>query len=166
MPQAAQKSRSAREEERTSKEEPGVPRFKLAFRRFDFVRIGATDLGSTSGTASGEPFDSVSLDIYPVSSLGGQLAGQQITPFAEAFAGGGYMRRVQFDRTIPTLYWQLGIDAGTEIFVSPHAFISVALGYLHPVNGFAATSTTGTNTSASFMSVCVDTWSFKLGFGI
>jgi hypothetical protein len=185
----------ARQPAREDRSEPGVPRFKLGFRRFDFVRVGATDLGSTSGTASSEPFDSVSIDIYPVSSLvrfglttqygwqagtlnaggdyfvaqsfslGAQMARQQVTPFAEAFAGGGYMRRVQFDRTIPTVYWQLGIDAGTEIFVSHDAFLSVALGYLHPVNGFAMTQTSGTTTSASFKSVYVDTWSFKLGVG-
>jgi hypothetical protein len=185
----------ARQPARDDRSEPGVPRFKLGFRRFDFVRVGASDLGSTSGTASSEPFDSVSIDIYPVSSLvrfglttqygwqagtlnaggdyfvaqsfslGAQLARQQVTPFAEAFAGGGYMRRVQFDRTIPTVYWQLGIDAGAEIFVSHDAFFSVALGYLHPVNGFAVTQVSGTTTSASFKSVFVDTWSFKLGVG-
>jgi hypothetical protein len=190
---AATVARQPARDERSG--EYGVARFKLGFRRFDFVRVGASDVGSTSGTASSEPFDSVSIDIYPVSSLvrfglttqygwqagtlnaggdyfvaqsfslGAQMPRQQITPFAEAFAGGGYMRRVQFDRTIPTVYWQLGIDAGAEIFMSHDAFLSVALGYLHPVNGFAVTQVSGTTTSASFKSVFVDTWSFKLGVG-
>jgi len=44
-----------------------LPRFQLAFRRFDFVQIGAA--GAVPGLAATEPFNSVSLDIYPVSSL-------------------------------------------------------------------------------------------------
>ena len=46
---------------------PSVPRLKLAFRRFDFVRLGAT--GSTDGTAASEPFNSLSIDVYPLSSF-------------------------------------------------------------------------------------------------
>jgi hypothetical protein len=172
---------------------PGVPHIKLGFRRFDFVRVGATTPGSSDGTAASEPFDVLSIDLYPVSSyvrfgtstqygwqggslsggdyfiaqsfsLGAQLPHRQITPFAEGFVGGGYMRRVQFDRSIPTAYWHLGVDAGAEIYMSRLAYFSVALGYLHPVNGFAgANLATG---SESFISVFVDTWSFKLGIGL
>jgi hypothetical protein len=42
--------------------------------------------------------------------------------------------------------------------MSTHGYVSVALGYLHPVNGYAR--------EQSFTSVYVDTWSFKLGIGI
>lgn len=165
-----------------------VPRLKLGYRRFSFVRPGTTNPGTTTGAAASQAFNSVSLDLYPLSwyvrmglstqygwesgrfnsggdyfiaqsfSLGGQLPGQTFTPFFEGFAGGGYMRRVQFERTIPTAYWQLGVDAGVEFFLARYAFISAALGYLHPVNGFAR--------ETSFASVYVDTWSFKLGFGL
>jgi hypothetical protein len=161
------------------------PRLKLAYRRFDFVRVGAS--GSSAGTVAGEPFDSVSVDVYPLSSLvriglssqygwqsgaglsggdyfaaeslsaGAQLRGGRVVPFGEAFGGIGYMRRLQFERTIPTAYWQLGVDAGAEIFFADNGFVSVALGYLHPVNGFAM--------QQKFVSVFVDTWSFKLGVG-
>jgi hypothetical protein len=162
------------------------PRLKLSFRRFEFVQIGAS--GSPSGTVAREPFNTVSVDVYPVSnfvrvglstqygwqsgtflangdyfaaeslSVGAQLPGGRVVPFAEAFAGIGYMRRLQFDRTIPTAYWQLGVDAGAEIYFARTGFVSLALGYLRPVNGFVQLQ--------QFQTVYVDTWSFKLGLGI
>ena len=168
-------------------DERNVPRVKLGYRRFSFVRPGATNPVSPSAAAT-QPFHSLSLDFYPLSSfvrvglssqygwesggfggggdyfvaqsfsLGGQYPGRQFTPFVEALGGGGYMRRLQFGRTIPTAYWQLGVDAGVEFFLARYAFISAAIGYLHPVNGFAQ--------ETSFASVYVDTWSFKLGFGL
>ncbi len=164
-----------------------TPTIGIGYRRFSFVQIGAT--GSSNGSAASEPFDSLSLDFYPISrlirlgfstqygwqsgqfgtgngdyfvaesaSLGVQSAGPVVTPFAEAFAGGGYMRRFQFDRTVPTAYWQLGVDAGASFFLGDVGYVSLALGYLHPVNGFVK--------ETSFTSVYVDTWSLKLGIGL
>jgi hypothetical protein len=166
-----------------------TPTIGIGYRRFSFVQVGATPSGSTTGSATSEPFDSLSLDFYPISrlvrfglstqygwqsgqfgtgngdyfiaqslSLGMQSAGAVVTPFAEGFAGGGYMRRFQFDRTVPTAYWQLGIDAGASFFLGDVGYVSVALGYLHPVNGFVK--------ETSFTSVYVDTWSLKLGIGL
>ncbi len=166
-----------------------TPTIGIGYRRFSFVQVGATPSGSTTGSATSEPFDSLSLDFYPISrlvrfglstqygwqsgqfgtgngdyfiaqsvSLGVQSAGAVVTPFAEAFAGGGYMRRFQFDRTVPTAYWQLGVDAGASFFLGDVGYVSVALGYLHPVNGFVK--------ETSFTSVYVDTWSLKLGIGL
>jgi hypothetical protein len=166
---------------------PTLPRLKLALRRFDFVQIGASE--SSDGVAAAETFNSLSIDVYPVSrivrvglstafgwqsgtwlangdyfatqsfSLGGQYGGLgRVVPFAEAFAGVGYMRRLQFDRTIPTAYWQFGADAGVEIYAAKVGFLSLALGYLRPVNGFAQRQ--------QFTTVFVDTWSFKVGVGI
>jgi hypothetical protein len=182
-----------------------APRLKLAYRRFNFVRIGASSGGSTTGTAATEPFNTMSLDVYPVSSivrfglssqygaqsgtftgggdyllaesvtLGGQVPfmlpsgspWRQITPFAEAFAGGGYMRRRQFDHSVPTVYWQLGFDVGAEIYLVGRAYLSLGLGYIHPVNGFATTTMpTTTSVTAAFTTVFVDTWSLKVGIGI
>lgn len=166
--------------------QPNVPRLKLGLRRFSFVRVGASD-GPLATTAASEPFNVLSLDYYPASSivrfglsaqygaesgkltgggdyflaqtfsLGMQFAGNVFTPFAEAFAGAGYMRRLQFQSSVPTAYWQFGVDVGTEIFMSRYADVSVALGYIHPVDGFTR--------GLSFTSVYVDTWSLKLGFG-
>jgi hypothetical protein len=159
------------------------------------VRVGATDAGSTTGTAASEPFNCLSFDVYPVSSfvrfglstsygwqegafatsgdyviaesfsLGAQLPGRRVTPFTEAFGGAGYMRRLQFGRTVPSVYWHLGVDVGTEIFVDPRFFVSVALGYIHPVNGLVQPDSS-MSTSVSLHTVYVDTWSFKLGFGL
>lgn len=166
-----------------------TPTIGIGYRRFSFVQVGATPPGSTTGSATSEPFDTLSLDFYPISrlvrfglstqygwqsgqfgtgngdyfiaesaSLGLQSAGAVVTPFAEAFAGGGYMRRFQFDRTVPTAYWQFGVDAGASFFLGDVGYVSVALGYLHPVDGFVK--------ETSFTSVYVDTWSLKLGIGL
>jgi hypothetical protein len=161
-----------------------LPRAQLAFRRFDFVRIGASD---SSGLAASEAFDALSLDFYPVSSvvrfglstaygwqagmtsggdyfatetasLGAQLPFGRVVPFAEGLAGVGYMRRLQFAHTVPTVFWQLGIDLGAAVYFARVGFVSLAIGYLHPVNGFLKTT--------SFESVYTDTWSFKIGVGI
>jgi hypothetical protein len=172
-----------------------VPHFKLGFRRFDFVQVGAADTGSTSGTAASEPFDCLSFDVYPVSSfvrfglstmygwqagafatkgdyilaqsfsLGAQLPGALFTPFVETFGGFGYMRRLQFQRTVPTAYWQLGVDVGTEVAIGHGFLVSAAVGYIHPVNGLAQ-AVNGSSTSVALGSVYVDTWSFKFAFGI
>jgi hypothetical protein len=119
-----------------------------------FVRLG---LSSQFGWESGGFDRSGDYFLAQTFSLGAQIPGR-VTPFVEGFAGAGYMRRRQFDMTIPTAYWQLGIDAGAEIYVSGRAFVSLAFGYLRPVNGFLL--------QQSFTSVYVDTWSLKLGVGI
>jgi hypothetical protein len=128
----------------------------------DFYPISRTvrfGLSTQYGWQSGR-FNSRDGDYFIAQSvsLGVQAPGAVFTPFAEAFAGAGYLRRFQFDRTIPTAYWQFGVDLGANLFVADHGYISLALGYLRPVNGFAKMQ--------SFTSVYVDTWSLKLGFGI
>ena len=166
---------------------PTLPRLKLGLRHFDFVRIGASE--TSDGVAAPEAFNSLSVDVYPVSrlvrvglstafgwqsgtwlangdyfatqsvSLGGQYGGLgRFVPFAEGFTGVGYMRRLQFDRTVPTAFWQFGADAGVEVYVARVGYLSFAIGYLRPVNGFAKRQ--------QFTTVFVDSWSFKLGVGI
>jgi hypothetical protein len=164
------------------------PRAELALRHFSFVRLGAST--SVDGTASSEAFDSVALDVYPIStlvriglatqfgwqsssgafstsgdyfaaqsaSLGLQWLGNRVVPFAEMFGGVGYMRRLQFERTVPTAYFQLGVDVGADIHFARVGFVSVALGYLRPINGFASQQT--------FVTAFTDSWSFKLGVGL
>jgi hypothetical protein len=163
------------------------PRLKLGYRHFDFVQIGASS--SISGAVASEPFNSIGVDVYPLSQLvrvglstqygwqsgtfvasGDYFATQSVSlgvqyleagrfvPFAEGFGGIGYMRRLQFDRTVPTVYGQLGVDVGTEIYFARAGYISLAIGYLRPINGFARVQ--------EFETVFVDTWSFKLGIGI
>jgi hypothetical protein len=161
---------------------------KLAYRRFPFARVGATAGTATSAPApTSESFESVSVDLYPMSwylrvglstqfgwesekfdrsgdyfiaetaSVGFQLPGR-FTPFVEALAGAGYMRRVMADRNLPTAYWQVGVDAGVEIYIAKRAYVSLAAGYLHPGNLFVMES--------SLMSVKADSWSLKFGVGI
>jgi hypothetical protein len=170
-----------------AKFEPTLPRLKLGWRRFEFVRIGASN--TSNGVAEPESFNNLSVDVYPVSrtirvgltSAFGWQSGKflvegdyfatqtvslglqyrdfgRVVPFAEGFAGVGYMRRLQFDRTIPTAFWQFGVDAGAEVYLARVGYVSLALGYLRPINGFAKRQ--------QFTSVFVDTWSFKLGIGI
>ena len=120
------------------------------------IRVGLTSaFGWQSGTflVAGDYFATQTV------SLGLQYRDfGRVVPFAEGFAGVGYMRRLQFDRTIPTAFWQFGLDAGAEVYVARVGYVSFALGYLRPINGFAKRQ--------QFTSVFVDTWSFKLGIGI
>jgi hypothetical protein len=165
-----------------------APRFKLALRHFSFFRLGASS--SPDGRADDEAFDSLAIDVYPISSLirvglstqfgwqsasgtlstsgdyfaaeslsvGAQWLGNRVVPFAEAFGGVGYMRRLQFDRSMPTAYFQFGVDVGAEIYFGRVGFVSLALGYLRPINGFAVQQT--------FVTAFVDSWSLKLGIGL
>lgn len=165
---------------------PYAPRLKLAYRRFAFARVASASAPATSSPEA-ESFESVSIDLYPMSwflrvglstqfgwesekfdrsgdyfiaetaSVGFQWPGR-FTPFVEALAGAGYMRRTGADWNLPTAFWQVGIDAGVEIYVANRAYVSLAAGYLHPGNLFVR--------EASLMSVKTDTWSLKFGVGI
>jgi hypothetical protein len=170
---------------------PHVPRLKIGYRRFGFSRLASAAATSSATTpAAGttpESFESLSLDVYPISwylrvglssqfgwesgqfertgdyfvaesaSVGFQLPGR-FTPFAEALAGAGYMRRRQAETDTPTAYWQLGIDAGVEIYFANRAYGSIALGYLHPASLRYA--------NGGLETVKLDTWSLKVGVGI
>ena len=62
------------------------------------------------------------------------------------------------DWNLPTAYWQVGIDAGVEVYLAKRAYVSLAVGYLHPGNLFLR--------EQSLMSVKSDSWSLKFGVGI
>jgi hypothetical protein len=166
--------------------EPRTPRLKLGYRRFTFAQIGATAMsgpaanepfsvvsvdfypvsstwrfglttqyGWQEGTFrnNGDAFIAQSI------SLGGQIPGPVVTPFFEGYAGGGYMQRTHAGlNSVATVYGQLGIDVGSELFLARHFCLSAALGYVHATNGFVK--------DAIFGSFSVDTWSFKLGLGL
>lgn len=119
-----------------------------------FLRVGlSTQFGWESGQfdRSGDYF------FAETASVGFQIPGR-FTPFVEALAGGGYMRRFQADKSVPTAYWQVGIDAGVEIYFAHRAYGSLAVGYLHPANLLFL--------EHSLMSVKANTWSLKIGLGI
>src|SRR5206468_957743 len=90
------------------------------------IRIGLTSaFGWQSGTwlTNGDYFATQTV------SLGAQYRDfGRVVPFAEGFAGVGYMRRLQFDRTIPTAFWQFGVDAGAEVYVARVGYLSFAIG--------------------------------------
>ena len=165
-----------------------TPRLILAYRRFSFAQVGP--LG-TSGPGASEPFDVVSLDFYPISSswrfglttqygwqegtfrqngdafvaqsvsFGGQIPGPVLTPFIEAYGGGGLLQRTKSGlglNSIATAYGQLGVDVGTNVFLARYFCLSFAVGYLHAGDLFGRQ-----NVLESFS---VDTWSFKLGMGL
>ncbi|MEO8214963.1 MAG: hypothetical protein ABI560_17320 [Myxococcales bacterium] len=169
---------------------PYAPRLKLSYRQFSFAHAVSAEPAITQGTtlpSTPETFQSVSLDLYPMSwylrvglstqfgwesgqfnrtgdyflaesaSVGFQLPGR-FTPFVEGLAGAGYMRRKQGTSNLPSGYWQLGVDAGVEIYFAKRAYLSLAIGYLHPVNLFLD--------QQNLSSVKVDTWALKIGLGI
>ena len=163
-----------------------TPRLKLAYRRFVFAQVGATAMagpgasepfdvlsvdfypvssewrfglttqyGWEEGTfrQGGDAFIAQSV------SLGGQIPGPVFTPFLEAYGGGGYMQRTHAGlNSIATVYGQLGVDLGTELFLARHFCLSAAIGYIHAGNGFVK--------AATFGSFSVDAFSFKLGVGL
>jgi hypothetical protein len=168
---------------------PYRPRLELAYRRFSLGAIGTSATAAAPAAAAGGPeaFESLSLDVYPVSrilrvgtstqfgwhdgqfdrsgdyflaqsfSSGFQIPGR-FTPFAEALAGAGYMRRVQADSTLPGAYWQVGVEGGVEVYMLGRAYTSVAVGYLHTDNLLLL--------QHSLTSVKQDAWMLKLGIGI
>jgi hypothetical protein len=134
-----------------------------------------------------ESFESLMVDVYPMSgylrvgtstqfawqsghfsgggdyfiaqsfSSGFQIPGR-VTPFAELIAGGGYMRRVNGDSSLASVYWQVGIEGGVEVYTLGRAYTSVAVGYLR------TGSLVLLNDSPT--SLKQDTWTLKLGIGI
>jgi hypothetical protein len=167
---------------------PGKPRVKLGYRRFSFAQVPPTGMtgpgasepfdvlsvdfypvsstfrfglstqyGWQEGTfrQNGDAFFAQSV------SFGVQFPGPALTPFVEGYAGAGLMQRTKADlglNTIATAYGQLGLDAGTEVFLARYFYLSFAVGYVHLADGYAR--------AKSFDSFSVDTWSFKVGVGL
>jgi hypothetical protein len=167
--------------------QPKVPRLKLAYRWFTFAQIGPVGAASSGASEvfhvvsldlypvstnwrfglstqygwqdgqfrenKGDAFLAETL------SLGGQLPGDKFTPFFEVFGGGGFMQRPHaVVNTVATAFGELGVDVGTEIFFARHAYLSLAGGYLHSVNGFGQAN--------KLTTISGNTLSFKIGFGI
>ena len=183
-------------DEVTGEGEPAArkPRLKLAYRRFTFAQIGLTPMttpaedepfdvvsvdfypvsstirfglsgqyGWQEGTfrENGDAFFSAG------SSLGFQAPGPVLTPFVEGYAFAGLMQRTKKDlmppdgkglNSIATGLGELGIDVGTEAFLAQNFCLSFGVGYVHLTNFFAR--------NKSLETFSVDTWSFKLGFGL
>jgi hypothetical protein len=176
---------------------PYRPRLKLGYRRFSLGALGAPASASASASSSAaasavagaaESFESLSLDLYPISGYlragtstqFGWQSGQfdrsgdyflaqslmsgiqfpgRITPFAEVLAGAGYMRRAQTGAaSLPGAYFQVGLEGGIELYVAGRAYTSIAIGYLHTGNFLVV--------QQSLTSVKQDSWALKVGIGI
>jgi hypothetical protein len=139
-------------------------------------------------TGAAESFESLSLDFYPISGYlragtstqFGWQSGQfdrsgdyflaqsltsgiqfpgRITPFAEVLAGAGYMRRAQVDAgSLPGAYFQVGLEAGIELYMAGRAYTSIAVGYMHTGNLLVVQQT--------LTSIKQDSWALKVGVGI
>jgi hypothetical protein len=142
----------------------------------------------SAAVGAAESFESLSLDFYPISGYlragtstqFGWQSGQfdrsgdyflaqsltsgiqfpgRITPFAEVLAGAGYMRRAQIGAaSLPGAYFQVGLEAGIEIYMAGRAYTSIAVGYLHTGNLLVV--------QQSLTSIKQDSWALKVGVGI
>ncbi len=163
-----------------------VPRLMLGYRRFTFAHIGATassgpaagepfdvvsldffpvsntfrlGLSTQYGWQEGTFRQNGDVILAETVSLGFQAPGPVATPFVDGYAGAGLMQRTNAGlNTIATLYDELGIEAGVDVFLAPHFFLSASLAYLHAQDWFAKDNVFG--------DFSVDTWSFKLGVGL
>ena len=167
---------------------PRKPRLKLAYRRFTFAQIGATTMTTP---AQDEPFNVVSLDFYPVSSiirfgltgqygwqegtfrqngdaffaggtsLGVQSPGPVLTPFVEGYAFAGLMQRTKAGLGLNSIASALG-ELGID--AGTEAFLATNFCLTFAL-GYVHLAN-GYVRNNSFESFSVDTWSFKLGIGL
>jgi hypothetical protein len=164
------------------------PRLKLGYRRYAFSQIGATQ-ATTPGAS--EPFDVVSLDFYPVSSmvrfgltaqygwqegtfrqngdaffaggtsLGFQVPGPVLTPFIEGFADAGLLQRTKSDLGLNTIASVLG-ELGIDVGSEVFLAHNFCLSFAVGYIHLA----NGYARANAFDTFSVDTWSFKLGLGL
>ena len=165
---------------------PRVPRLMLGYRRFTFAHIGATatsgpgadepfdvvsldffpisssfrlGLSSQYGWQEGTFRQNGDVILAETVSLGFQAPGPWVTPFVDGYAGAGLMQRTNAGlNSVATLYDELGVEAGANLFLAKYCFLSASLAYLHAGDSFYKNNTFGT--------FAVDTWSFKLGLGL
>jgi hypothetical protein len=167
--------------------ESRTPRLKLGYRRFAFAQVPPQ--GKTGAGAS-EPFDVLSVDLYPISStwrfgltaqygwqegtfrqngdaffsavtsLGWQIPGPALTPFFEGYAGGGLMQRTKSDLGLNTIATAFG-ELGFD--VGTELFLARHLCLSFAVGYVHLTDGYARKTFDSFS---VDTWSFKVGMGL
>jgi hypothetical protein len=166
----------------TAKVNRQAPLLQASWRRFAIGRAGDATPGDHSA------MDGLMLEWYPVSSyvrfgiateyarensarsehdwyfaellsLGLQRPGT-ITPFVEASAGVGYFKRFVVSQEQPTLIWEFGADAGALVHFAGPAFVSVSLGWVHPVWLLVSIED-----QMSVSQVYRDSFAIKLGLG-
>jgi hypothetical protein len=164
-----------------------APRAELTWRRLPLFRVGAQQDGNVAGKVADEGFQVLSGRLFPMSSLfrlgvavdfgweSGQSATggdyflsestsfglqriDRITPFLEAVAGGGLMRRVEVGVSVPTGLWFYGAEGGVDIYAVDRLYVHLSLGRMRVVNGFAQLS--------AISRVFEDVWAFRVGVGL
>jgi len=164
-----------------------APRAELTWRYLPLFRVGAQQNGNATGKVANEGFQVLSGRLFPMSSLfrlgasvdfgwetGKSPTGgdyflsestsfglqrlDRITPFLEAVAGGGYMRRLQVGVSVPTGMWFYGAEGGVDIYTLDRLYIHLSLGRMRVVNAFAQLS--------AISRVFEDVWFFRLGVGL
>jgi hypothetical protein len=158
-----------------------VPRFKLAYRYLDLA-------GLAGGT---QHFDAVGLSAYPVSSLlrlgleaefawgggpyqmwlttVGLAAGVQyparVTPFLDGRFVAGVVGGTVMSRSAVSWIYAGGIETGIELYYARRYFITLGIGWMHPVYG-GIDVTMLKNGTAVVRNFANDTLTFKVGLGL
>lgn len=158
-----------------------VPRFKLGYRR---LWVAAPEGGD-------QPFDSIALDFYPVSrfvrfgaqgevGIGGGNYGlwyavtgaalglqwpARVTPFVEGRFVAGLVGGSFMGQSVVSWIYQGGLETGVEAYYASRFYISIAVGWVHPVYG-------GVDVAMLRQDVIVrkdfatDSVTFKVGLGL
>jgi hypothetical protein len=160
-----------------------VPRFQLAYRRLWTARLSGGKLA----------FDAAELEYFPVSNLirfgvegefgwAGGTYGQwyalfgatlgvqypaRVTPFLEArvvagLSGGSYLGQGVF-----SWMYQGGLEGGAEIYYASRFYLSLALGWTHPVYGAVDVAALMTKPPhIVHKTFSDDSFTFKIGLGL
>ena len=159
-----------------------VPRFKLAYRRTWAAAPEGPDL----------PFDAAALDFYPVSrfvrfglsgefgwgggdyglwylmtgaSLGLQLP-MRVTPFLEGRFAAGLVGGSFSGQSAVSWIYEGGIDTGIEIYYVRRFYLSLAIGWAHPVYGGVDVAQLNENQVIVKKNFATDSFTFKIGLGL
>jgi hypothetical protein len=159
-----------------------VPRFKLTYRYLDLA-------GLQGGT---QHFDAVGLSVYPLSSLlrlgiegefawgGGPYqmwltglglaAGVQyparVTPFLDGRFVAGVVGGTIMGRAAASWLYAGGLETGIEIYYARRYYVTLAVGWMHPVYGGIDVNAAMKNGSLIMRNFANDTLTFKVGLGL
>jgi hypothetical protein len=159
-----------------------VPRFKLTYRYLDLA-------GLAGGT---QHFDAVGLSVYPLSSLVrlgidgefawgggpyqmwlatvGLVAGLQyparVTPFLDGRFVAGVVGGTVMSTTAVSWLYAGGLETGVEIYYARRYYLTLAVGWMHPVYGGIDVNAAMKNGALIMRNFANDTLTFKVGLGL
>jgi hypothetical protein len=159
-----------------------VPRFKLAYRYLDLA-------GLSGGT---QHFDAVGVSAYPLSTLVrlgieaefawgggpyqmwlatlGLAAGVQyparVTPFLDGRFVAGVVGGTIMGATAASWLYAGGLETGIEVYYARRYFVTLALGWMHPVYGGIDVNAAAKTHAIVMRDFINDTLTFKVGLGL